>query len=563
MQSVRAPIVCGLAVLALCIGSSRSATFYVDPESGSISGDGTSQDPWSTLQEVIEAGLIETQEGVDYPYEWGMPLQTKNAGAPVTAGDTILLRSGYHGSIEILRAYNTDYITIAAEQGHTPQARNISLTAAAKWVIGGLTLSPEFASTYDPTTLVSVVSHNWSGPSREVVVENCTMYSMADASGWSSDDWNNLTCNAIGVSGVKVTVRNCYAKNVDFGISVSGDSCLVERCTVENFAGDGLRGLGDYDRFYHNTVMNCYDVNANHDDGFQSWSVGAGGVGTGVVLGVELVGNTIINYTDPNQPFRGTLQGVGCFDGFFEDWVIENNVVITDHWHGITLLGARNCRIVNNTVCDLNTASPGPPWISIDDHKDGTASSGCIIRNNLTSDITAGAGVTEDHNIIIQNPDDFFVDYAACDMRLKAGCDAVDAGSPDLAPSTDMVGTVRPQDGGYDVGAYEYVDPAVVGRGARRHVSSSPRITVSIGAPSSLCIRMPGGATARRGAVGVELLSADGRTVARIANVAVSARGLAAVSLDRSLPAGIILVRVLSDCGESRATACLGLRGRP
>ena len=67
------------------------------------------------------------------------------------------------------------------------------------------------------------------------------------------------------------------------------------------------------------------------------------------------------NYEDPNQPFRGTLQGLGCFDGFYIDWVIENNLVVTDHWHGISLCGAVNCRIVNNTVVDANDVSPGPP----------------------------------------------------------------------------------------------------------------------------------------------------------------------------------------------------------
>ena len=54
----------------------------------------------------------------------------------------------------------------------------------------------------------------------------------------------------------------------------------------------------------------------------------------------------------PQQPHRGALQGIGCFDGMFVDWIIENNVIIVDHYHGITLGGARGCRIVNNTVID-------------------------------------------------------------------------------------------------------------------------------------------------------------------------------------------------------------------
>jgi parallel beta-helix repeat protein len=55
------------------------------------------------------------------------------------------------------------------------------------------------------------------------------------------------------------------------------------------------------------------------------------------------------------------MQDIGCFDGFFDGWVVENNVVITDHWHGISFYGMKNSRIVNNTVIDVNDQSPGPP----------------------------------------------------------------------------------------------------------------------------------------------------------------------------------------------------------
>ena len=158
-----------------------------------------------------------------------------------------------------------------------------------------------------------------------------------------------------------MTIRDNRLLNVNFGISVGASDSLITGNLVENFAGDGLRGLGNHCTFEYNTVKNCYKVNANHDDGFQSWSTGPGGVGTGEVVGVVLRGNTIINYDDPNQPYRGTLQGIGCFDGTFVDWVIENNVIITDHWHGITLLGARNCRVINNTVMDQNNTRPARP----------------------------------------------------------------------------------------------------------------------------------------------------------------------------------------------------------
>jgi hypothetical protein len=63
-------------------------------------------------------------------------------------------------------------------------------------------------------------------------------------------------------------------------------------------------------------------------------------------------------------------------------WVVENNVVLTDHWHGISFYGARNLRIVNNAV------DPGPPWIMVTAHKGGTPSRDTLVRNNLTTDLS-------------------------------------------------------------------------------------------------------------------------------------------------------------------------------
>jgi len=247
---------------------------------------------------------------------------------------------------------------------------------------------------------------------------------------------------------------------MDHGIivEVEGQDNLVKNNIIENFAGDGLRGIGNYNTFEYNTVKNCYDVDDNHDDGFQAYSRGPGGTpGEGTIYGIVLRGNTIISYTDPNQPFKGPLQGIGCFDGMFEDWIIENNVVITNHWHGITLLGAESCKIINNTVVDRNLQDSSTPWIKIGKHNDGTLGTGNLIRNNLTTSMSNDAGIgTVDYNIIVSNYDDFFVDYDNFDLRLIEGCPAIDAGSDEYAPLIDKEGISRPQGVGFDVGAYEF-----------------------------------------------------------------------------------------------------------
>ena len=464
MLRIASPALAGLlcaaggGALVLVTPPAHAREFYVDPVVGSMTNDGSQARPWRTLQEVLDGGLVETQNWSSLPYGPNIGLVPSNPGAPVQAGDTIWLRTGAHGALRIEGAYNALPITVSAELGHTPRFERARVRAAANWVLRGLSISPEHGPSFDPGPVVVVESHAHMGPSHDIVVEDCEVFSVRDTSQWGIREWNDLASNGVEVRADRVTIRNNRVLNVDFGISVSGDESLIEHNTVENFAGDGLRGLGDYLVFQYNVVKNCYDVNDNHDDGFQSWSVGPGGVGTGEVAGMVLRGNTIINYEDPNQPFRGPLQGIGCFDGLYVDWVVENNVIITDHWHGITLLGARDSRIVNNTVIDINSVEPGPPWVRIGKHKDGRASEGCVVRNNLSTGvrIDVGQSVDASHNLVAGNLGAHFVDQVAFDLRLVATSSAIDSGLSDLAPSLDRDQVPRPQGAGVDIGAFEY-----------------------------------------------------------------------------------------------------------
>jgi hypothetical protein len=431
------------------------SVYYVDPATGNIGNSGSAASPWNTLQAVIENNKIESQQPASLPYQSGRALVVKNAGAPVKAGDTIILLPGHHGDILITRYFNAGYINVIAEPGAT--VSRLHVQAGSKWRFKGLTVRPNagYSAGY---SLVFLESHDWSGPVYNITIDDFTIYSVTDSStAWSTTDptdWNTLSCDGIVADGDTMTIRRNSLKNVDFGISLSGNYGLVSGNTIENFAGDGMRGLGNDLFFEYNTVKNCYAVNANHDDGFQSWSINDDPPRERVVLR----GNTIINYTDPNQPFRGTLQGIGCFDGWYINWVVENNVIITDHWHGISLYGAISSRIVNNTVIDRNNASPGPPWIGFFNHKNGTPCVNCIIRNNIAPSYAVGAGATADHNYTIPNYASYaslFADYQNYNLRLRPGSTLIDAGSADKAPLTDITGASRPTGAGVDLGAYE------------------------------------------------------------------------------------------------------------
>jgi hypothetical protein len=438
-----------LLVLAVCVlatlvaADTRAAEYFVDPAAAS-GGDGSSQSPWQTLEQVVAAGAF---------------------GTTIGAGDTVWLRSGYHGAFAIKNGDYTPPITIAAAAGPKPTLSRVSFSATKGWVFAGASISPSYGATSAVDTLVMI-----DPSSARVTVKDCELFSVKDASAWGATEWIDSASSGIFVRGTGVTIRNNDITNARFGISVDGDDALIDNNRIVNFSADGLRGLGDNGVFQYNLVKNVYvsgdDGDDNHDDGFQSWSVGDGGVGTGVVKGVVLRGNVFINREDPNQKLTNSMQGIGCFDGMFDGWVVENNVVITDHWHGISFSGMTNSRIVNNTVIDVNDASPGPPWIMVTDHKDGTPSSNVIVRNNLATDYDlSGTAITDDHNTTLAPSmlAAFFVSPTGpFDLHLLPNAPAIDTGSADQAPLLDADGIARPQGNGVDLGAYEWHAPAVV-----------------------------------------------------------------------------------------------------
>ena len=377
--------------------------------------------------------------------------ELQNAINNAQGGDTILLNSGNYDSLTISRLNNSSAIIIKANTSAIPVFSSVSIQNSSYWNLKGFVVKPRHTNDADGKTAVELNG-------QYLVFEDSTINFADDISGWTASNWLARTGNGISMGGTHLTIRNNTITNVDHGIYGGAMDSLVSGNRIINFRGDGIRGLGDRMVYEYNTIKNAYEVDGNHDDGFQSWSIGGGGVGTGVVRDVTLRGNIIINFENPDQPLKSNLQGIGLFDGMYENWIIENNIIITNHWHGITMTGAKDSRVVNNTVLDLDTVRPGPPWIRISDHKDGTHSSGVIVRNNLSTDFSLGAGVTSDHNIELgmNELSTYFVNPSGGDYHLKSTSPAIDAGSADNTPSIDIEGTVRPQGVAWDVGAYEF-----------------------------------------------------------------------------------------------------------
>ncbi|MCB0688863.1 MAG: right-handed parallel beta-helix repeat-containing protein [Saprospiraceae bacterium] len=442
-------IILSLSTLSISVWG---RTFYIDPKNGSIQGDGSQSMPWRTLEEVISHNLIGSSQ-YSTPYDPSNPnLQVKNSGAPIQGGDTLLLFSGLHGTVFLQNYINKTYITIMGATGQEVIIEQVHFQACKNWRLENVTVSSEPYNHYLSSNLIFLESHGWQGPTSKIQISNCQIYSTK--SPWTlAQDWIEKASRGIQIRGDSIEISYNRIYNISFGISMQGDYIRSIGNMISNFSGDGLRILGSHCLVDGNTIKNCYDVDENHDDGIQSFTTNGNVVDDNIVRN-----NTILNYEDPNQPLLGPLQGIGCFDGFYNNWIVENNLIVVNHWHGITFLGANNCLINNNTVLDPTPdITPGASWIRIDNHKDGRPSTGCQVVNNVANNLIVDADTS--HNQILLTYEDYqdnFVNYQQNDFHLIESSILIDQGDGSIGSSSDHDGVARPQGDQIDIGAFEF-----------------------------------------------------------------------------------------------------------
>lgn len=382
---VKAAMFYALTLIATIAPSfSYSKDFYIDPVNGSHSNSGSSLSPWKSLQYIIDNNFIESQRWDSLPYSSSSQLIPKNPGALIRGGDTIHLKNGFYGELTISGFYNKTPITILAENNHTPVFSNIIITSSSDWVLKGLKVISTKTQNQSLLFLVTIITHPNYGPTHGINIENCHILSTEDnVKEWSKEDWTHQALNGIQATGTQISLINNNIENIGSGISMGATHSFIMQNQITNFSGDGIRGLGDYCLYQKNTIKNCYHVDANHDDGFQSWATGKNGKpGYGVIRGVVLKENIIINWEGEEHPLRGVLQGIGCFDGMYKDWIVENNIIQVDSWHAISFYGADNIEIRHNKVFP-SSINEITPRILIGNHKNGTISKNCIIENNI------------------------------------------------------------------------------------------------------------------------------------------------------------------------------------
>lgn len=413
-----------------------AAEYYVAPKGAQAvsNPDGTRERPFASVYDAVNSKLV-------------------------TGGDIIKLLDGRHGFINLYQvSYETPVVIESASGrgavidgiGIKDRTRNITFRNLGVW-----------PSNPDGVSAPLIASHVTSS---DIVLENLDVRSeeyASDYMNWDLAKWQARSFVGVELRGVRSLVKGSHFTGLGFPIVIWGSDSVVSDNVINGFAGDGARVLGDRSVFSDNRISDCFKINENHDDGFQSWR----NDGDGSVDGLRIERNVILEWTgSQGHPLRCQLQGIGLFDGYFDELVVSNNLISVSLYHGLSVYGARGASIINNTVVHADGAKERWPWLGVFDHKNGVSSSEVVVANNLAMGYN-GSSFSKSlvvANRVIMDPTTDFGNIFQFDFFPTGASGFIDLADPSYAPAVDIQGNRRPSGSGPDLGAYEVISAPTV-----------------------------------------------------------------------------------------------------
>jgi hypothetical protein len=496
--------------------ASPASTFrhvwYFDPVHGktqAAGGNGSQAAPWNNLQALVQAEsgyafpLLTTAPYGQVPV-LGKPavVTTGPKAGPIAPGDEILLMSGNYGDLW-LNLYNSEisnsaFITIEAAPGQTPVLTSLLVAGTNEWQFNGLKVQSLQSVARSGNALVEIKDGGAAFPTSDIVFENMIISSQDDAEAWSQGQWvaNARTgfwaqSSAGGAYTKCVSLTGSHISNVRNGAALLANQLLFSDNQIDHFGDDGIDYAASNLAITHNDLHDNLDIgDGNHEDAMQGViGVAAPGVAVNYFQNILIDSNLIIRQTDPELAFPTYLQGIDNFNSDWTNMTITNNVVITSGCHSISFSSIHGSLIANNTVVEDGLVSTPGCIASVS----VGASTNTIVRNNLTSQLdvdTRGSGVVADHNVAMSSagaliswyvngvvqylgkPGTYgngniidtggakseFVNFnpstLTFNVMLKAGAQAIGAGTASGAPTLDILGAKRVAP--YTAGAYSY-----------------------------------------------------------------------------------------------------------
>ena len=471
----RAILIC-LAVFLLAAFTSASAattsTFYVDPEAFS-SGDGSQAAPWNSLHEALSSISSSASGNVILNIGTG----TCNVNCEE---DSVLTVNNPHGSISSLQILGQGpYTTIIDGGGASAWLNGLEISADNVTVeaigISGFTSGKGiyFTGVSSGTVKNCSFSSNLIG----IEFDGCSNVSVIDDCAITFNEQTGVLLNESSYCEI--------AGNSTSGIQNNGSSQAGYGVKIQGTSGGG--------HLIHN---NYFETNG---DGAQEWQIYIQGstiqdqIYENTIQGSSNVSNCKGIYIENASPaiyknrIVNNYYGIRCTisaAGLEASPTITNNLIYgvysTEMLSGISFacesVGYFNTAIFHNTISTGNgnaiefyeqAGTANVLYNILDNFYNGygvklASGSGTVnVDYNIYNTVsTAFYGCTQGANNSNEYP--LFTNQASYDYSLMLNSPCIDfipsaAGDP---VNEDIEGITRPQDAGWDAGAYEYVAPS-------------------------------------------------------------------------------------------------------
>ena len=251
---------------------------------------------------------------------------------------------------------------------------------------------------------------------------------------WDSEKWQKVASGIMFRRGKCSTAYRNELENLRMGIQayvrdndmtqeIQSLKVLIKNNLIKNISADFMRPLGSDITLDGNIGLDHYvsgaDGDANHDDFIQGFAYP---IGT-EFSNVKITNNFYQSSTDITRPYQSAGQGVVIFDGLYTNFLIENNTLISDHWHGITVFWGRDGVIKNNTVMALDDTTGRYMWIQSEKDKSGKHNpENVVVTNNVANRFRLNANTVGRDNVTVNRVEvaDHLVEFSPYELTFDA-----------------------------------------------------------------------------------------------------------------------------------------------
>ena len=262
------------------------------------------------------------------------------------------------------------------------------------------------------------------------------------------NEWDN-SGNYVKIQGFDVTSQGIN------GIYTQGNATVIAENNVHNILPSTCNSTGG-------SGINLNGTNAEVTDNYVH-NIGPYPSACGYVQGIYFL--QAGGYADNNISFNNAGFGIQLWH-YPSHIVLENNTIFNNASGGIVLgtdysnVTVDYITVANNIVAENGgvgiaeqgccSTSTGMHNVYLDNLLYGNSGGSYSLQNSLTASGT------------VDSSPDFVNDTGTSSgsYQLQAGSPAIGAATSNGSPSTDFDGNPRPQNNRYDIGAYEYMDPA-------------------------------------------------------------------------------------------------------